>query len=113
MEALDFDAETVQGAMNYFVQRNAQTRKSGWHLRRLSTLGQAIAWGVLARFDNFDSEWGEQRFAVYVLLQSRGSGRLSEFLTANSNMKFITMDDCNVENFYKARKRDILVLPTN
>lgn len=102
---LDFDADTFQDALNYFTQRNLRLQATGWRLRRVDTLDE---WGALARFENGD----EKRFAVYVLASHRGQGKLSEFVVNNPTLKFITVDDCNVEGFYKKHGRDILVLPS-
>jgi len=105
MPKLDFDADTFQDALNYFVQRDLQVCETGWRLRYIEHLDN---WGALARFDNGN----ERRFAVYVFASHRGEGKLTEFAVNNYNLKFITVDDCNVASFYEKHGRDCLVLKT-
>jgi len=100
----DFEADTFRDASIYFAWRDLSLASHGWRLRGIDPLDE---WGALARFEKAN----EKRFAVYVFASHRGEGRLSEFLTNNPIMKFITVADCNVETYYKNRGRDILVLP--
>ena len=106
MLELDFDADTVQDAMDYFWKRDVQLRPTGWRLKVMAVLDEEDPWGLLARFERGE----ERRFAVYVLKSHRGEGKLSEFVINNPVMKFITVDDCNVVGFYAKHGRDCLVL---
>ena len=103
---LDFDADTIVGAMDYFTQRDYQLAETGWRLKLCASLLDDEPWGVLARFEKD----GEKRFAVYVLASRRGEGKLSEFVVNNPTFNFITVDDCNVAGFYAKHNRDCLVL---
>lgn len=108
-ETPNFDADTIDDALRYFALRSGEMAGHGWKFNAACAIGAADTgsrWGVLAVFRN----GSDYRYAIYVLKSRRGSGLLTSYIAPRPSMKFITIDDCNVADFYRKRGRDVLVL---
>jgi hypothetical protein len=108
----NFDADTIEDAMGYLAHRIPELAAHGWKFIAGCSIGAAETgkhWGMLWEFRNDSYEY---RYAIYVLKSRRGQGLLPKHIAKYPEMKFITIDDCNVADFYKKHGRDVLVLPS-
>lgn len=113
-EQPNFDADTIDDATAYLTQRVPELAQHGWKFVAGCSLsvmeeGKQKHWGMLWEFRDASYEY---RYAIYVLKSRRGQGLLPKHIAKYPEMKFITVDDCDVEGFYKKHGRDVLVLPS-
>jgi hypothetical protein len=114
----DFDADSDYGVLNYFRQRSKLLAGHGWE--RYTSPRPIEDWGCVATYyrevepatpgDPTSIARREVRYAVFVRKSHRRRGHLRAYLTGQPTMKFITLDDCNVADFYKKHGRDVLVI---
>eukprot|EP00755_Sulcionema_specki_P021091 Sspe_Gene.73501::Locus_44438_Transcript_1_1_Confidence_1.000_Length_1358::g.73501::m.73501 len=69
---------------------------------------EILDWGVKARFKGAEGS----ATSIYVFRACRGQGHMSRYLADHPDEVFVTAPDCDVEEFFKAKKVPHRVIPS-
>jgi hypothetical protein len=97
----DPDADTIEGARRYFLNRAVQGLADGFHWEGAiePLLVDGLIWGARTWATGPD---GVRRQSVYVLAGARGAGHLSRHL-ASTRDPFVTAPSCELEALFTKR----------